>query len=133
MTEVELHLLFNNNAPRAACAKHGVAVEAHSPLGHNGKPLQAEEIARIADAHDRTVAQIVLRGHLQHGTIAIPKSAQPSRMMENLAVFDFELAPDEMTSIDALDQGEAGRAGPQPRQLRGNLTHPTTSDRQEQQ
>lgn len=119
VNQVELHPLFTNDAVRATCGQHGIAVEAHSPLGHNGKPLRAEQIGAIAAAHERTAAQILLRWHLQHGTIAIPKSAQPSRMAENLAVFDFELTAAEMASIDALDQGEAGRAGPNPDTYQG--------------
>ncbi len=56
----------------------------------------------------------VVRVNMQHGHIAIPKSARPERMAENLNVFDFELAPEQMTAIDALDKGESGRVGPNP-------------------
>jgi 2,5-diketo-D-gluconate reductase A len=71
-------------------------------------------IPRITDAHNRSAAQILLRWHMQHGIIAIPKSARPDRMAENLDVFDFELDDDQMTAIDALDKGESGRVGPHP-------------------
>ncbi|MGZ4220126.1 MAG: aldo/keto reductase [Solirubrobacteraceae bacterium] len=54
------------------------------------------------------------RWHMQHAHIAIPESARPERMAENINVFDFELAPEQMTAIDALDKGESGRVGPNP-------------------
>jgi 2,5-diketo-D-gluconate reductase A len=89
--QFEIHPYFNNDAPREACKRHGIAVEAHGPLGHNSAPLSAPAIAAIAAAHDRTVAQVILRWHMQHPIITIPKSAKPQRMAENLDVFDFEL------------------------------------------
>ena len=62
---------------------------------------------RVADAHGRTPAQVVLRWHLELGCAPIPKSSDPGRMRENLAVFDFVLAPDEVAALSALDRGEA--------------------------
>jgi 2,5-diketo-D-gluconate reductase A len=114
VNQVELHPYFTNEAVRAAGARHGIAIEAHSPLGHDSKPLSDETITGIAAAREKTAAQIILRWHLQHGTIVIPKSARPERMAENLAVLDFELSAEEIASIDALDRGESGRNGPNP-------------------
>jgi 2,5-diketo-D-gluconate reductase A len=114
VNQVELHPYFTNIAVREACARHGIAVEAHSPLGHNNAELDDPTIQQIADAHDRTVAQVILRWHMQHGHIAIPKSARTERMTENLDVFDFELTPVQVAEIDGLDKGEAGRVGPNP-------------------
>jgi 2,5-diketo-D-gluconate reductase A len=114
VNQVELHPYFANPNVRAACAHYGVAVEAHSPLGHNNAELTDPTLQQIADAHSRSVAQILLRWHMQHGVIAIPKSARPERMAENLDVFDFELDDDQMNAIDALDNGESGRVGPNP-------------------
>jgi 2,5-diketo-D-gluconate reductase A len=112
--QFEIHPYFNNDAPRAACARHGIAAEAHSPLGHNSAPLSEPTITAIASAHDRTVAQVILRWHMQHGIITIPKSARAERMAENLDVFDFELTAEQVAAIDALDQGADGRVGPDP-------------------
>ncbi|HET6191288.1 MAG TPA: aldo/keto reductase [Trebonia sp.] len=114
VNQFELHPYFTNDAARGASQRHGVAVEAHSPLGHNGKPLSDETIARIAADRRKSPAQVILRWHMQHGHIAIPKSARRERMHENLAVFDFELSAEEIASIDALDKGESGRSGPNP-------------------
>jgi 2,5-diketo-D-gluconate reductase A len=114
INQVELHPYFANTAVIEACAQHGIAVEAHSPLGHNNAELDDATIQQIATAHNRSVAQVILRWHMQHGHIAIPKSARPERMAENINVFDFELDADQMDAIDGLDKGESGRVGPNP-------------------
>ena len=114
VNQFELHPYFTNDAARTASTQHGIAIEAHSPLGHNSKPLTDPTITRIADAHGKTTAQIILRWHIQHGHIIIPKSVRPERMAENLAIFDFELTTEDITAIDALDRGEDGRVGPNP-------------------
>jgi 2,5-diketo-D-gluconate reductase A len=114
VNQFEIHPYFNNDAPREACAKHGIAVEAHSPLGHNGAPLSDPTIAGIATSHEKTVAQVILRWHMQQGIIAIPKSARPERMAENLNIYDFELTGEEISAINGLDRGADGRVGPNP-------------------
>jgi 2,5-diketo-D-gluconate reductase A len=114
VNQSELHPYFANTDTCAASRRHGIAIEAHSPLGHNREPLTDDTIVRIGTAHGKSAAQVILRWHLQHGHIAIPKSTRPERMRENIAIFDFELAPEEMTSIDALDRGARGRVEPNP-------------------
>jgi 2,5-diketo-D-gluconate reductase A len=114
VNQVELHPYFTNRAACAASAQHGIAIEAHSPLGHDGKPLTDATIARIAADRGKSTARIILRWHIQHGHIIIPKSARPERMAENLDVFEFELTAEEVAAIDALDKGESGRVGPNP-------------------
>ena len=69
----------------------------------------------LADKYGKTPAQVVLRWHIEQGIVAIPKSVKPHRIKENFDVFDFELAPEEVASIDALDTGV--RAGPDPEML----------------
>lgn len=114
VNQFEIHPYFNNETAREACAKHGIAVEAHSPLGHNNAPLSDPTIAEIATRHERTVAQVILRWHMQQGIIAIPKSARPERMAENLDIYDFDLTAEEITAINGLDRGADGRVGPNP-------------------
>lgn len=114
VNQFELHPYFANHVAREATTRYGIAVEAHSPLGHNREPLTDAMITRIADAHGKSTAQVILRWHMQHGVIAIPKSASPQRMTENINVFDFELSGDEMAAIDGLDRGADGRVGPNP-------------------
>jgi len=113
VNQIEVHPHFANAETAAACARHRVAVEAWSPLGQ-GTELEDPVIAGIAEACDRSSAQVILRWHLQHGRIVIPKTTHRQRMQENLALLDFELSTDQISSIDMLDQGENGRVGPHP-------------------
>jgi 2,5-diketo-D-gluconate reductase A len=113
VNQIEVHPYFPNSAARAASSHHGIAVEAWSPLGQ-GKLFGDEVIARIAIARGKSNAQVILRWHLQHGYIVIPKTTHRQRMKENFNLFDFELSAEEIAAIDALDNGEAGRIGPNP-------------------
>ena len=89
----------------------GIATEAWSPLAQ-GEVLDNETITRIADAHEKTPGQVVIRWHLQLGNIVIPKSVTPERIVENFDVFDFRLTEAEMEQIRTLDAGH--RTGPDP-------------------
>ena len=71
-------------------------------------------ITEIAGRVERTAAQVVLRWHLQRGSIVFPKSTTPSRIEENFDLFDFELTDADVQAITALDKGEDGRTGPNP-------------------
>ena len=113
VNQIEVHPYFRNDAARAASARHGVMVEAWSPLGQ-GTVLQDSVIAAIARTSGKSAAQVVLRWHIQHGHAIFPKSNHEERMRENLDIFDFALSTGEMTRIDALDRGEVGRIGPNP-------------------
>jgi len=89
--------------------RHGIVTAAYSPLGRGGAFLRDASIASAAAHHRRTPSQIVLRWHTQKGVAAVPKSADPSRQLENLNIFDFRLTPDQMRAIDALDTGGPAR------------------------
>jgi 2,5-diketo-D-gluconate reductase A len=85
-------------------AKHGIVTQSYSPLGGSGaEVLRIPELGAIAQAHDRTLAQVVLRWHVQRGLVPLPKSVDPARMAENADVFDFELSEEEMRTIAALE------------------------------
>jgi 2,5-diketo-D-gluconate reductase A len=114
VNQFELHPYFANRATCEACRHHGIAIEAHSPLGHNREPLSDPIITRIAGERGKSTAQIILRWHIQRADIAIPKSIRPERMRENIDIFDFELSSTEMSAINSLDRGDAGRVGPHP-------------------
>ncbi|OTN77146.1 oxidoreductase, aldo/keto reductase [Enterococcus sp. 8G7_MSG3316] len=90
------------------CQDHNVLLEAYSPLG-TGKIFDVPEMKELAAKYDKTIAQIALRWSLQHGFLPLPKSVTPSRIEENLAVFDFELSADDIETIDQLD-GVVGKA-----------------------
>ena len=116
VNQIEVHPYFRNDAARHASQQHDIAVEAWSPLGQ-GTVLKDEVIERIAAGHGKTTAQVILRWHVQHGHIIFPKSARPERMTENIRIFDFALADEDMAVIDGLDRGEDGRIGPNPDQF----------------
>jgi 2,5-diketo-D-gluconate reductase A len=111
VNQIELHPRLQQTGLRHELAELGIATEAWSPLAQGGV-LDDPEITGIAEAHEKTPAQAVIRWHLQLGNIVIPKSVTPERIIENLEVFDFHLSEAEMASIDALDAGE--RTGPDP-------------------
>lgn len=103
VNQVELHPAFAQDELRAWHAERGIVVESWRPLGRG--ELDDPAIARIAAAHGRTPAQVVLRWHTQVGAVPIPKSATPQRIAENIAVFDFELSDGELAAIAELDRG----------------------------
>ena len=113
VNQVEVHPFFANEAVRAANKEHGVLTEAWSPIAQ-GKVVDDDTIGEIASLLGRTPAQVALRWHVQRGDIIFPKSMNADRMRENFEIFDFELEPTHMSAIDELDQGEAGRMGPNP-------------------
>jgi 2,5-diketo-D-gluconate reductase A len=113
VNQIEVHPYFANDAVRTYGREHGIVTEAWSPIAQ-GKVLEDPTITQIADKARRTPAQVVLRWHVQRGDIVFPKSVTPSRMKENVALFDFELEPADMEAITALDRGEDGRTGPNP-------------------
>ena len=100
--QCEHHPQLDQSRVREACRRHGLAFISYSPLG-KAEGLNNPTIGAIAAAHGKTPAQIVLRWQVQQpGVVAIPKSAHPQRIAENLAVFDFALSPDEMAHISGL-------------------------------
>jgi 2,5-diketo-D-gluconate reductase A len=113
VNQVEAHPYFTNSAVRTYCRRNGITFEAWSPLAR-GKVLGDPVVARIAAAHDRSPAQVVLRWHIQRGDVVFPKSTSPRRIAENFALFDFQLDDADVAAIDALDVGPAGRVGSNP-------------------
>jgi len=86
-----------------ACEEQGVVLEAYSPLG-TGRHLGDPTVTRIATAHGRTPAQVLLRWGIQHGVPQIPKSTHQTRIVENAQIFDFALTDDEVHELDSLDR-----------------------------
>ncbi|MBC6493705.1 aldo/keto reductase [Microbacterium sp. 4-7] len=116
VNQVELHPALQNRAVAEANAQRGILTEAWSPLAQ-GAVLSDRSVVEIAERHERTPAQIVLRWHLQQGRIVIPKSVTPARIAENLDVFGFELTDDELAAVDRLERD--GRTGPHPAAFNG--------------
>ncbi|MEU9122223.1 aldo/keto reductase [Streptomyces sp. NPDC048506] len=112
VNQIELHPQFQQPEARAFHASHSIATEAWSPLGQ-GKGLLADAtIAGLAAKHGKTPAQVVLRWHIQLGNIVIPKSVTPSRIAENIDVFDFALDDADLAALSALHTDK--RLGPDP-------------------
>jgi diketogulonate reductase-like aldo/keto reductase len=104
--QCEYHPYLDQTKLLAACSRHGMALISHSPLG-SGKLLADPVIADIARQHDKQPAQIILRWLIQQpGVAAIPKSSNPVRIGENLAVFDFKLDAASMARISALARAD---------------------------
>ncbi|MCX4642107.1 aldo/keto reductase [Streptomyces sp. NBC_01446] len=112
VNQIELHPHLQQRAAREFHAEQGIATEAWSPLGQGKGLLEVPAIVAIAQKHGRTPAQIVLRWHVQLGNVVIPKSVTPSRIVENIAVFDFELDVEDIAAISALNEDR--RLGPDP-------------------
>jgi diketogulonate reductase-like aldo/keto reductase len=120
VNQIECHPYFQQRAVQNFAAEHGIVTQAWSPIGgitfyrdgNHGSTLDEPAIGNIAGAHGKSPAQVMLRWGLQHGRSVIPKSTKPSRIAENIDVFDFELSSDEMAAIDTLDTGTRG--GPDP-------------------
>jgi len=113
VNQIEVHPYLTNDEVRGYGAEHGIATEAWSPIAQGGV-LKDPTITAIADRLGRSPAQVVLRWHLQLGNIVFPKSTTPSRVRENIELFDFELSDDDVAAISGLDRGEDGRTGPNP-------------------
>jgi 2,5-diketo-D-gluconate reductase A len=112
VNQIELHPDFEQPELRAFHAEHGIVTEAWSPLGQGGALLDDPVLARIAEKHQRSTAQVVLRWHLQIGNVVIPKSVTPYRIRQNIDVFEFKLDADDLVAIAGLDSGN--RLGPDP-------------------
>ena len=131
VNQIEVHPYFAQREVQDFGAEHGILTQAWSPIGgiltqawspiggitfyrdgSHGSTLADPVIADIATTHGKTPAQVMLRWGLQHGRSVIPKSTKPSRIAENIDVFDFELSAEEMAAIDGLDTGRRG--GPEP-------------------
>jgi 2,5-diketo-D-gluconate reductase A len=112
VNQIELHPYLTQEAVRDADEAHGIATEAWSPLAKGGDLLADPVVTTLASKYGRTAAQVVLRWHLQLGNVVIPKSTTPARIRENFAVFDFELAADDVAALSELDRGL--RTGPDP-------------------
>jgi 2,5-diketo-D-gluconate reductase A len=112
VNQIELHPGFVQAELRRYHADHGIATEAWSPIGQGQGLLDEPALAELAQRYGKTPAQVVLRWHVQLGHIVFPKSVRPERMRENIDVFDFELAPEDVEAVSALESG--GRLGPDP-------------------
>ncbi len=120
VNQIECHPYFQQRPVQDFNREQSIVIQAWSPIGgitfyrdgNHRSTLDDPVIRDIAKAHDKSPAQVMLRWGIQHGRSVIPKSTKPSRIAENILVFDFDLSVGEMTAIDGLDTGRRG--GPEP-------------------
>ncbi|WP_243892788.1 aldo/keto reductase, partial [Dermatophilus congolensis] len=112
INQIELHPYLTQNPMRAYHDAHDIITEDWSPLGARLNIIDDPTITSIAQAHNVTPGQIILRWHLQIGSIVIPRSVKTTRIETNFDLFSFELNNEQMNAINALDQGK--RSGPDP-------------------
>jgi diketogulonate reductase-like aldo/keto reductase len=116
LNQIELHPRFPQDELRAYHQSHGILTEAWGPLGQSRGLLEDAAVLQVAEKHQRTPAQVVLRWHIQLGNVVIPKSVRPGRVRENIDVFDFELDQADMETFAQLDMGL--RLGPHPNEFK---------------
>jgi len=114
INQIELHPFFTQAEARADHASRGIITEAWSPLGKAFVPWDEPTLTAIAATHGVTTAQVMLRWHVQCGTVAVPKASTPERQAENIAIFDFELSPSDVERIEALTRPDGRIFGGDP-------------------
>lgn len=116
VNQIEVHPNFNQQALQEYCDSHDIAVTAWMPLMRNRGLLEYDVITKLAERYNKTPAQIVLRWHLAHNRLVIPKSKTPERIKENYDIFDFSLELTDIAEIDSLNKYE--RQGNDPDKVR---------------
>lgn len=108
VNQIQLSPLMTRAEARAFHREHGIVTQSWSPLGGQGVPvLELPVVREIADAVGRTPAQVVLRWNIELGLNTIAKSADLTRLRQNIDIFDFELTPEQVAAISAVDRGES--------------------------
>lgn len=115
INQIELHPYFNQAEQRAYDAAHGIIDEAWSPMARGNHVFTDPVLTDIAAAHGKTITQIILRWHLQLGTLPLPKAKSEAHQKENLDVFNFSLSDDEMNRINALSRPDGRNKDQDPR------------------
>jgi 2,5-diketo-D-gluconate reductase A len=111
VNQIQLSPLTTRLEARAYHKERGIVTQSWSPIGGQGTAVREEPLVlELAERYGKTPVQVVLRWHLDLGLAVVPKSSDPERLAQNLDVFDFELAPDDVMALSALDQGEASAA-----------------------
>lgn len=108
VNQIEIHPHQQQRAGKPWHDKYGIQLEAWAPFGEGrGGMFELPELKAIGEKHGKTVAQVILRWHLQRGIVVIPKSTHIERMKENFDVFDFELTAEDMAAVEALDKKQS--------------------------
>jgi 2,5-diketo-D-gluconate reductase A len=114
VNQIELHPRFPQQEMRQAHERLGIRTEAWSPMGKRRAPLDEPAVTQAAERHGVTPGQVILRWHVQLGSLPIPKSSSPERQRQNLDVFGFELTDDEVAAISGLAEPDGRLFGGDP-------------------
>ncbi|WP_210651871.1 aldo/keto reductase [Nocardioides sp. SYSU D00065] len=114
VNQIELHPRFPQARMREVHDRLGVRTEAWSPMGKRRAPLEEDAVTAAARTHGVSPGQVILRWHVQLGSLPIPKSADPTRQAQNLDVFDFELSDEEMSAVSGLAEDDGRLFGGDP-------------------
>lgn len=112
VNQIEFHPFLYQEKLLNYCEKNNIILEAYCPLMHGEKLLNDKSITDIAKEYGKSNAQILLRWHLQHGAVPLPKSSHQEHIKENIDIFNFELAEEDMKTLNALNQNLHVRADP---------------------
>jgi len=104
VNQIELHPKLQQRETRNFCEEQGIKIESYSPIMRGSELLNDPVLTRLADKHQKTPAQIVLRWHIQNDLIVIPKSVTPARIQENIDIFDFALDKEDMDAIAGMNE-----------------------------
>ncbi|MCL7748447.1 aldo/keto reductase [Halalkalibacter alkaliphilus] len=104
INQIELHPLFNQEQQRICHKENNVTTQSWSPLARANEVLQDSTLQQIAEKHNKSISQVILRWHYQLGAISIPKSSSPERQFENISIFDFSLDEEDMNLILGLNR-----------------------------
>lgn len=105
--QIECHPYAQRNDVREKVKPYGIVIECWYPLGHGDKGLLSDPvIGKIAEAHNKTIAQIILRWHIQEGFSVIPGATNPDYIKENISIFDFELSKEDMATMRSLNKDQ---------------------------
>ncbi|CAM4046665.1 aldo/keto reductase [Listeria booriae] len=110
--QIEIHPLLSQKPLKAYLESQDIVHEAWSPLAQGGELLTNQTLQRIADKYNITIPQVILRWHLNNGSVIIPKSVTPERIRANIDLFGFDLAASDMAEIDALNKDERKGSDP---------------------
>ncbi|MBC1779234.1 aldo/keto reductase [Listeria booriae] len=110
--QIEIHPLLSQKPLKAYLESQDIVHEAWSPLAQGGELLTNQTLQRIADKYNITIPQVILRWHLNNGSVIIPKSVTPERIRANIDLFGFDLAASDMADIDALNKDERKGSNP---------------------
>ncbi|BBM87239.1 aldo/keto reductase family protein [Candidatus Uabimicrobium amorphum] len=115
VNQVEYHPYCQDRSLQEFCQEHHIVLAAYAPFASGAfSMLKDPVLVKIAENHRVSVGQVILRWHVQSGRCVLPKSSNPKRMKQNLALFDFSLSDEEIAQIDALGSGDPQRTCPDP-------------------